>query len=177
MKTILNAQKLEIVIQRLSHQLLEKYPNLENTVLIGIQPRGVAFSKRIFDYINTHIKIKNIQYGVLDITFYRDDFAEGMHLPNQTKIDLDISGKNVILIDDVLFTGRTIRSAMDALVDFGRPSQVELMVLIDRKLSRELPIEANYIGLSIDSIVSQKVKVCWKEKDNKDEVILIDSIK
>jgi pyrimidine operon attenuation protein/uracil phosphoribosyltransferase len=96
-----------------------------------------------------------------------------LHVPNHTEINFSIENKNVILIDDVLFTGRTIRSAMDAIVDFGRPQKVELLTLIDRRYSRQLPIQADYVGLVIDSIVSQKVKVFWNEKDKKDEVILI----
>jgi pyrimidine operon attenuation protein / uracil phosphoribosyltransferase len=178
LKTILSAQKLNIVIERLSHQLLEKYPSFENTAIIGIQPRGVALSNRIYTFLKESLGIKNISYGQLDITFYRDDFnnTNELRVPSDTNIAFDLEGKNVILIDDVLYTGRTIRSAMDALIDFGRPAQVELMVLINRKLTRQLPIEANYVGLSIDSIVSQKVKVCWKEVDKKDEVILIDNI-
>jgi pyrimidine operon attenuation protein/uracil phosphoribosyltransferase len=96
-----------------------------------------------------------------------------LHVPNHTEINFSIENKNVILIDDVLFTGRTIRSAMDAILDFGRPQKVELLTLIDRRYSRQLPIQADYVGLVIDSIVSQKVKVFWNEKDKKDEVILI----
>jgi pyrimidine operon attenuation protein/uracil phosphoribosyltransferase len=115
-----------------------------------------------------------IDYGKLDITFYRDDLRNELHVPNKTDILFSIEGKRVVLIDDVLYTGRTIRAALDALMDFGRPQKVELMVLIDRRYSRELPIQPDYTGKSIDSIVTQKVKVLWKEKDGKDEVILID---
>jgi len=111
-----------------------------------------------------------IFYGKLDITFYRDDIRKELHIPNQTDIKFSIEGKKVVLIDDVLYTGRTIRAALDALMDYGRPEKVELMVLIDRRYSRQLPIQADYIGKSIDSIVTQKVKVLWKEKDENDEV-------
>jgi pyrimidine operon attenuation protein/uracil phosphoribosyltransferase len=120
---------------------------------------------------------QKINYGKLDITFYRDDFAKELHIPNQTEINFSIENKQVILIDDVLFTGRTIRSAMDAILDFGRPQKVELVTLIDRRYSRQLPIQADYVGLVIDSIVSQKVKVFWNEKDKKDEVILLNENK
>ena len=172
MKTILNEQQLAITIQRLTHQVLENHIGLENTVLIGIQPRGIFFSDRMVMQLKKHVPEEKIQYGKLDITFYRDDIRKGLHAMNQTKIPFSIENKNVILIDDVLYTGRTIRAALDALLDFGRPEKVELCILIDRRFSRQLPIQADYTGRSIDSIISQKVKVYWKEKDGKDEVEL-----
>ncbi len=174
MKTILDPHKFNVVIERLSHQLIENHTDFSNTVLIGIQPRGVYLSNRVVSYLSGLVKTK-LQYGKLDITFYRDDFNKGgeLHVPNKTEIDFSIENKKVVLIDDVLFTGRTIRSAMDAILDFGRPQKIELMTLIDRKYSRELPIQADYVGIMIDSIVSQKVKVFWKEKDGKDEVVLL----
>jgi pyrimidine operon attenuation protein/uracil phosphoribosyltransferase len=173
MKTILNEQQLEITIQRLTHQLLENHLNLENTVLIGIQPRGIYFSDRIIQQLKTQVNPSSIRYGKLDITFYRDDVRTGLHELNQTDIPFSIENSEVILIDDVLWTGRTIRAALDALLDFGRPAKVELCVLVDRRFSRQLPIQADYIGKSIDSIITQKVKVYWKEKDGKDEVTLL----
>jgi pyrimidine operon attenuation protein/uracil phosphoribosyltransferase len=115
-----------------------------------------------------------IHYGKLDITFYRDDVRKSLHLANHTDIPFSIENKNVVLIDDVLHTGRTIRAALDALLDFGRPAKVELCVLIDRRFSRQLPIQADYVGRSIDSIISQKVKVYWKPKDDKQEVALLE---
>lgn len=116
-----------------------------------------------------------IIYGKLDITFYRDDFQNKgtIHLPQDTDIDFSIEGRKILLIDDVLYTGRTIRSAMDALVDFGRPALVELMVLIDRRFSREVPIQPDYVGLHVDSVETQKVKVLWKERDRKDGVVIV----
>jgi pyrimidine operon attenuation protein/uracil phosphoribosyltransferase len=173
MKTILNDQQLEITIQRLTHQLLENHLNLENTVLIGIQPRGIYFSDRIIQQLKTQVNPSHIRYGKLDITFYRDDVRTGLHELNQTDIPFSIENSEVILVDDVLWTGRTIRAALDALLDFGRPAKVELCVLVDRRFSRQLPIQADYIGKSIDSIITQKVKVYWKEKDGKDEVTLL----
>jgi pyrimidine operon attenuation protein/uracil phosphoribosyltransferase len=172
LKTILSGQQLSFVIQRLSNQLLENHVNLENTVLIGIQPRGIFFSDRIVAELKKQMSTQ-ISYGKLDITFYRDDVRQGLHTINQTNIPFTIENKNVILIDDVLYTGRTIRAALDALLDFGRPSKVELCILIDRKFSRELPIQADYVGKSIDSIISQKVKVFWKEKDSEEQVVLL----
>ncbi len=176
MKTILDKRKFNIVIERLAHQLIENHYDFSNSVIIGIQPRGIYLSDRMVPYIEKIIGHK-INYGKLDITFYRDDFAKVLHVPNQTEINFSIENKQVILIDDVLFTGRTIRSAMDAILDFGRPQKVELLTLIDRRYSRQLPIQADYVGLVIDSIVSQKVKVFWNEKDKKDEVILINENK
>ena len=147
--------------------------NLDNTVLIGIQPRGIYFSDRVVKEIAKQLSPDKIHYGKLDITFYRDDIRQGLHTLNQTAIPFSIENKNVVIIDDVLYTGRTIRAALDALLDFGRPAKVELCILIDRRFSRQLPIQADYIGKSIDSIITQKVKVLWKEKDQKDEVVLL----
>jgi pyrimidine operon attenuation protein/uracil phosphoribosyltransferase len=172
LKTILNEQQLGITIQRLTQQLLENHLDLENTVLIGIQPRGVYFSNRIVEQLKTQVAPGAIHYGKLDITFYRDDVRTGLHELNQTDIPFSVEGRNVVLIDDVLWTGRTIRAALDALLDFGRPAKVELCALIDRRFSRQLPIQADYVGKPIDSMLTQKVKVYWKEKDGKDEVAL-----
>ncbi len=176
MKTILNQQQLKITIERLSHQLIENHLDFSNTVLIGLQPRGIMLSDRIHKTVQRITGQEQIPYGKLDITFYRDDFNKTaeLHIPNQTEINFSVEGKKVVLIDDVLFTGRTIRSALDAMLDFGRPSKVELMVLVDRRFSRQLPIQPDYAGKTIDSIVTQRVKVLWKEKDGKDEVVLLD---
>lgn len=173
MKPILTEQQLEITIKRLAHQVLENHVDLTNTVLIGLQPRGVFLSDQIVDEIKKETSAEKIQYGKLDITFYRDDIRKELHIANRTDIPFSIEGKNVVLIDDVLYTGRTIRAALDALLDFGRPERVELCVLIDRRFSRQLPIHPDYTGKSIDAIVSQKVKVFWKSKDGKDEVCLL----
>jgi len=173
LKSILTEPQLEITIKRLAHQVLENHVDLANTVVIGLQPRGIYLSDRIVDEIKKETASDKIQYGKLDITFYRDDIRKELHIANRTDIPFSIEGKNVILIDDVLYTGRTIRAALDALLDFGRPEKVELCVLIDRRFSRQLPIQPDYIGRSIDAIVSQKVKVFWKSKDGKDEVCLL----
>ena len=172
---MLDEKKFAVVIERLIHQLLENNISFEKTAIIGIQPRGVLLSKRIVDYIENRLHI-SIEYGKLDITFYRDDFktSNDLHLPVATEIPFSIENKKLILIDDVLYTGRTIRCALDALLDFGRPNKVELLTLIDRRWSRELPIQPDYVGLTVDSLPTQKVKVHWKEKNNKDEVLLIE---
>jgi pyrimidine operon attenuation protein/uracil phosphoribosyltransferase len=174
LKTLLNQQQMSLAIKRLANQILENHVQMENTVLIGIQPRGIFLSDRIVAAIRMEIKNTDFFYGKLDITFYRDDIRKELHVPNHTDISFSIEGKNVILVDDVLYTGRTIRAALDALMDFGRPEKVELLTLIDRRYSRQLPIQPDYTGRVIDSIVSQKVKVLWSERDEKDEVVLVD---
>ena len=140
---------------------MENHLHLNELVFIGLQPRGVQVSKMVVDSIQKLYPDEKIAYGILDITFYRDDVREELHLANKTEIPLSIEGKKVILIDDVLYTGRTIRAALDALQDFGRPQKVELCVLVDRRFSRELPIQPDYFGKAIDTLVSQKVKVEW----------------
>lgn len=174
MKTVLTEQQLAITIQRLSQQILENHINLENTVLIGIQPRGIYLSNRIIAQLKKEIPANKVFYGKLDITFYRDDVRDQLHVANKTDIPFSIENKQVVIIDDVLYTGRTIRAALDALLDFGRPAKVELCVLIDRRFSRQLPIQADYTGKSIDSIITQKVKVFWKEKDGQEQVGLLE---
>ena len=176
-KTLLDSNQLNITLHRLAHQLVENHLNFKDTVIIGIQPRGIHLSDRIAGMVKEIIGAKSIEYGKLDITFYRDDVhTNNIQVPSQTDIPFSVQDKCVILVDDVLHTGRTVRSAMDALIDFGRPKKVELLVLVDRRFSRELPIEPDYTGFTVDTILTQKVKVCWDEKDSKDEVILIDKV-
>jgi pyrimidine operon attenuation protein/uracil phosphoribosyltransferase len=164
---------LDITIIRLAHQLIETHDDFSNTALIGLQPRGIYLAKRVHQKLTQILKKKDILLGELDTTFYRDDFRRKELIPNKTNIDFIIEDKNVVLIDDVLFTGRTIRAGLDALLAFGRPKDVELLVLIDRRFSRHLPIQAKYVGKVIDSIASQNVKVEWSETDEKDKVTII----
>ncbi|MBV4358483.1 bifunctional pyr operon transcriptional regulator/uracil phosphoribosyltransferase PyrR [Pinibacter aurantiacus] len=173
MKTVLNKEQLAITIKRLSHQILENHYNLENTVLIGIQPRGIYFSDRLVENLRQELPATAIKYGKLDITFYRDDVRKELHLANHTDIPFSIENKQVVLVDDVLYTGRTIRAALDALLAFGRPEKVELCILIDRRFSRQLPIQPDYAGKAIDSLITEKVKVSWQEVHGADEVILL----
>ena len=168
MQILLSAQQLQLTIKRLAHQLIENQDDLENVVFIGIQPRGIIVGNKIIEIISQLSEGKNINYGILDITFYRDDIRDELHLPKETTITQSIEGKKVILIDDVLYTGRTIRAALDALQDFGRPKKVELCVLVNRRFNRELPIQPDYCGIAIDTTTSQKVKVEWE----REEVIL-----
>src|SRR5690606_8041664 len=152
--TLLDGQKFQITLQRLCHQLIENHNDFSNSVIIGIQPRGTYLANRIANELKEIIPNATINHGNLDITFYRDDFRRGDSplLPNSTQIDFIIEGKKVILVDDVLWTGRTIRAAMDAMLAFGRPEKVELLVLVDRRYSRQLPIEPDYIGIKVDAI-------------------------
>lgn len=172
-RIILNSKVLEITITRLCYQLIENHNDFSESVIIGLQPRGIFLAERIRKKLNEILKRKDIKCGSLDVTFFRDDFRRKELVPNATEIDFIIEDKNVILIDDVLWTGRTIRAGLDAMLAFGRPKDVELLVLIDRRYSRNVPIQAKYIGKTIDSIASEKVKVEWKESDGEDRVWLI----
>jgi len=171
---LISEQQLPSIIKRLSHQILETHPGLDNTVIIGLQPRGVFLSDRIVAALHHELPADQVVYGKLDITFYRDDIRRELHVATQTDLPFSIEGKIVILIDDVLFTGRTIRAALDALMSFGRPSKVKLCVLVDRKPSRELPIQPDFSGKEMDTLTPFKVKVKWKENEGVDEVILLD---
>ena len=173
-KILLEKTQFDVTLKRLCHQLIEVHNNFNQTVIIGLQPRGIYLARRIQKELQSILKTKNIHCGELDTTFYRDDFRKKELIPNRTNIDFIIEDKNVILVDDVLFTGRTIRAGLDAMLAFGRPKDVELLVLVDRRLSRNLPIQAKYIGITIDSIASQNVKVEWKEIDGKDKITLLD---
>jgi pyrimidine operon attenuation protein / uracil phosphoribosyltransferase len=172
-KILLEKEQFDITIKRLCHQLIEIHNDFKNSALIGLQPRGIFLAHRIKKELEKILKAKKINCGELDITFYRDDFRKKELIPNKTNIDFIIEDKNVILIDDVLFTGRTIRAGLDAMLAFGRPKDVELLVLVDRRFSRHVPIQAKYTGIVIDSIESQNVKVEWTETDGKDRVTLL----
>ena len=165
MQILLTSSQLKVTINRLAHQLVENYTSLTDIVFIGIQPRGTKISEQIVECIRSINPEEKIQYGILDITFYRDDIREEFHVASKTDIPFSIEGKIVVLMDDVLYTGRTIRAALDALQDFGRPKKVELCVLVNRRFSRELPIQPDYCGVAIDSIPSQKVKVLWEKEE------------
>ena len=172
MNTILNKYQLQITIERLACQVIENYVDLSSVVLIGLQPRGVFLADKIYEQLKKIKPNEDFLYGKLDITFYRDDVRNELKIANSTYIPFSTTEKNIIIIDDVLWTGRTIRSALDALLDFGRPAKVELCVLIDRRFSREFPIQADYAGRAIDTFPSQKVFVRWKENHETDEVVL-----
>ncbi len=172
-KVILEGKQFEVTILRLCHQLIEIHDDFKDSVIIGLQPRGVYLANRISAELRKILKNKKVNCGNLDITFYRDDFRRKELIPNSTTIDFTIEDKNVIMVDDVLFTGRTIRAGLDAMLAFGRPKDVELLVLVDRRFSRNVPIQAKYTGMVIDSIESQNVKVDWKELEGKDRITLL----
>jgi pyrimidine operon attenuation protein/uracil phosphoribosyltransferase len=174
-KKILGANEISTILNRLSYQLIEDHSSFENTVLVGIQPRGSLLAKRIATLINNYNKSNNLKIGYLDITFFRDDFrrSEKVLKANSTKLDFSIENQTVVLVDDVLFTGRSIRAALSAIQSFGRPLAVKLLTLIDRRFSRELPIQPDYCGTQVDSRLNEKVIVNWKENNNQDSVYLI----
>ncbi|MCT4665412.1 MAG: bifunctional pyr operon transcriptional regulator/uracil phosphoribosyltransferase PyrR [Flavobacteriales bacterium] len=174
-KILLNSQEIDIIITRLCWQLIEVHQDFENTCFVGLQPRGVFFADRIIKKLKEITGKDHFTYGKLDITFFRDDFRrrEELLVPNQTEINFVVENKNVIFIDDVLYSGRSVRSALSAINTFGRAAQIELLTLINRRFSKELPIVAKYIGKEVDAIKSEKVKVSWKEQGGEDLVTLI----
>ena len=176
-KILLNSKEIHIILHRLACQLIENHNNFENTVLIGIQPRGIFLAERLIEILKKDYNINDVKLGQLDITFYRDDFRrrEEPLEANKTNINFIVENKNVVFIDDVLFSGRSIRAALTAIQSFGRPTDIELLVLIDRRFSRHLPIQPNYRGRQVDVINKERVIVQWKENDGKDAVYIINS--
>jgi pyrimidine operon attenuation protein/uracil phosphoribosyltransferase len=174
-KILLTSQEVNIILHRLACQLIENHLDFSTTVLIGIQPRGTFLAERLKKLLQEEYGISNIALGYLDITFFRDDFRRNDRPldANKTQIDFLVEDKKVVFIDDVLFTGRSIRAALTAIQSFGRPSEIELLVLIDRRFSRHLPIQPDYRGRQVDAINNEKVKVCWNEKDGENGVFLI----
>jgi len=172
-KLLLNSKELDRKITRIVHEILENNNDANDIGVVGIKTRGEYLGKRIVKKLNS-IGKKEIPFGTLDITLYRDDLRNNLSLPElkETDISFNVENTSIILVDDVLFTGRTIRAAIDAIMDFGRPSNIKLAVLIDRGL-RELPIQADYIGLNIETNPKQKIKVFLKETDGKEKVVLM----
>lgn len=171
-RLIVNHQLLEIMVMRLCHQLIENHGDFSDSVIIGLQPRGRRVAQRIQSTLKA-ILGTTVPTGYLDTTFHRDDFRrrETPLAANATHIDFLIEGKKVILVDDVLYTGRSVRAAMDAMISFGRPANVELLVLIDRLYSRHLPIEPTYVGRRVNSLQSQRVLVEWQGSDTQEDNI------
>lgn len=173
---LIDSKKIHVILHRLANQLIEKHLDFSNTVLIGLQPRGIDLANRIKKILEADYQINNIQLGYLDITFFRDDFRrnEKPLAANQTQIDFLVENKRVVFIDDVLYTGRSIRAALTAVQSFGRPSEIELLTLVDRRFSRHLPIQPDYVGCQADAINTEKVLVMWQEKDGEDAVYLVE---
>jgi len=169
---ILDSEGMQRAVRRISHEILEKNKGAEGLIIIGIRNRGEYLANRIASLIKKASGSK-VRLGILDITLYRDDLTQVAEQPvlKETNIDFDITGKRVVLIDDVLFTGRTVRCAMDQLVDFGRPAVIQLAVLVDRG-HRELPIRADYVGKNVPTSLDEVVEVRMKEADEKDEVVI-----
>lgn len=174
-KVLINEKNLQVKLHRLSCQLIENHNDFEQTVLIGLQPRGIYFANRLLQILKEEYGKTSIQLGALDTTFFRDDFRRRDEpiKANQTNIDFLVEGKRVVFIDDVLFTGRSIRAALDAIQSFGRPKSVELMVMIDRRFSRDLPIQPDYTGARVDAIDSEKVVVHWKDSHGEDVIKIV----
>jgi pyrimidine operon attenuation protein/uracil phosphoribosyltransferase len=173
-KILLNSKEIEIILNRLACQLIENHGDFSNTVLIGIQPRGTFLANRLAKLLKEEYQINNVQLGLLDITFFRDDFRrrdEPLEA-NKTHIDFLVEDKKVVIIDDVLYSGRSINAALSALQSYGRPKNIELLVLIDRRFSRHLPIQPDYRGRQVDVINNERVSVHWNENDGKDTVYL-----
>lgn len=175
-RLLLDSELLQITIQRLCQQLIENHEEFTSSVLIGLQPRGIFLAERISKILKDQIGT-SVPTGQLDTTFHRDDFRrrDEPKIARETKIDFLIEGMNVILIDDVLFTGRSVRAALDAMITFGRPEKVEYLTLIDRMYSRDVPIEANYIGKKVNTLPTQKVLVELKEQGGDDNIWLINT--
>jgi pyrimidine operon attenuation protein/uracil phosphoribosyltransferase len=169
---VMDARKIRRAVQRMTTEIIERNRNLKKLVIVGIRTRGIYLGKRISKLIKDLEKI-DIPVGVLDITLYRDDFSEleAQHMVKKTEIKFAVAKKDILLVDDVLFTGRTIRAAMDSLIDLGRPKTIQLLVLIDRG-HRELPIRADYVGKFLPTSKREIVQVCLKEIDKSDEVLI-----
>ena len=174
-KTLLDEKEMYIILHRLACQLIENHHDFQDTILIGIQPRGVFFANRLVRILKEDYKIPNIKLGKLDITFYRDDFRrrEDPLAASTTDINFIVDNKNVVFIDDVLYSGRSVRAALTAIQAFGRPRNIELLVLIDRRFSRHLPIQPDYKGRQVDVIKDEQVRVEWSENMKKDKVCII----
>ncbi|MFL9843290.1 bifunctional pyr operon transcriptional regulator/uracil phosphoribosyltransferase PyrR [Flavobacterium rhizosphaerae] len=174
-KILLTSGEVNIILHRLACQLIEKHLDFSDTVLIGLQPRGRFLAERIKEILEKEYNVKEVKLGFLDITFFRDDFRRGDKPleANKTEINFLVEGKKAVFIDDVLYTGRSIRAALTAIQSFGRPSLIELMVLIDRRFSRHLPIQPDYRGRQVDAINNEKVKVQWQGHDGEEDSVFL----
>lgn len=172
-KILISEKKLEIILNRLCHQLKEKHGDFSSTILVGLQPRGTLLLDRLSKILNRQ-GFTNLKLGKLDTTFFRDDYrrSDTPLSANKTEMNETVEGMNVVFIDDVLFTGRSIRSALTAIDTYGRPNSIELLVLIDRRFSRHLPIQPDYLGVQIDALQGDRVRVVWSNKPDQNIVYL-----
>ncbi len=176
-KVLLTSKEIDIILHRLACQLVEEHLDFSNTLLIGIQPRGKYLAERIKNILTNEYGISEVPLGFLDITFFRDDFRRNQKPleANKTQIDFLVEDKKVVFIDDVLYTGRSIRAALTAIQSFGRPLDIELLVLIDRRFSRHLPIQPDYRGRQVDAFDDETIRVHWSEDGLNDTVFLQES--
>ena len=176
-RLLLNAKEVNIILNRLACQLRETHLDFSNTVLIGLQPRGAVVAKRLVDILSKEYGIHHVPLGLMDITFFRDDFRRSTKVleAKENMMEVQIEGKRVVLIDDVLFTGRSVRAALTAIDSYGRPSEIQLLTLIDRRFSRHLPIQPDFLGRQVDAIQNERVRVHWEEEDGQDAVYLTPS--
>ncbi len=178
-RVILEGKKFKLTIDRLCHQLIENHGDFSTTCLVGVQPRGVLFANHIYKKLLKILDTPAIRYGKLDVTFYRDDFRTRNKplAANETDMHFLVDGQKVVLIDDVLYTGRTIRAALDALQHYGRPDKVELLSLVDRRFNRHLPIQPDYTGITVDALDEAYLKVDWAKKSSGNHKIYMSSSK
>lgn len=171
-KVILEKGRFDLTLRRLAYELIENHSDFANSVILGIQPRGTIVSDRILEILKEEVPDLNPGYGKLDITFFRDDFRirEEPLRASSTELDISLEDKRLILIDDVLYTGRTIHAAMAAVQQFGRPAEIDLLVLVDRRFNRHFPIKADYIGITVDSVDEAYVKVLWSDDHKSDSI-------
>lgn len=174
-KVLLSSKKIDIILNRLACQLIEKHPDFSQVVLVGLQPRGILLLDRMVNLLERDYAMGKVISGKLDITFFRDDFRrfDKTLAASSSEMEVTIEGKSVVIIDDVLFTGRSIRAALTALDNYGRPLDVQLLVLIDRRFSRHLPIQPDFIGAQVDALEGDKVRVQWKD-DKHDDIVYIE---
>jgi pyrimidine operon attenuation protein/uracil phosphoribosyltransferase len=170
-RLIVPTPQMQIILERLCEQLIERHGSFDKTIIIGLQPRGTLLAQRLHAILEARLQ-HPLRFGKLDVTFYRDDFRrrDELLIPTETDISFTIEGQQVVLIDDVLFTGRTIRAGLDALLDFGRPSRVELLVLVERLYKQEFPIQPDYCGRKVNTLPNEKITVSWKETSGDDNI-------
>jgi len=163
-KIIISEERMKILLERLCLLFMERHERPEEVAVIALQPRGLPFGKAWIHVLSKFCHNLLPDFGYLDITFHRDDYRkrEELTTPSDTHIPFLVENRPILLLDDVLYTGRTVRAGLDAILSYGRPASVELMVLVERRFSRELPIEANYVGERVDALSSQKVRVLWE---------------